>query len=150
MTGPPVPKTTTVKAARSPLTSSLAWVTYQITSCCLHCHILGQHGEDVSVCLIPCRVGGCGLFERHIYARLAMAQYWIWLQQRSYRELVAYDLDFRRFSRVRADREWFIGIIDDVSEFYVIMFERPHESLNVHVDSILRGNRGKVLLQCIM
>jgi len=32
-----------------------------------------------------------------------------------YRELVANDLDFRRFSRVRADREWFIGIIDNVS-----------------------------------
>jgi len=43
-----------------------------------------------------------------------------------YRELVAYDLDFRRFGRVRADREWFIGIIDDVSELYVIIFERPH------------------------
>jgi hypothetical protein len=43
----------------------------------------------------------------------------------SYRELVANDLDFRQFGRVRADREWFIGIID-VSELYVIIFEPPH------------------------
>jgi len=40
-----------------------------------------------------------------------------------YRELVANDLDFSSFDRVKADREWFIGIIYKVSEPYVLTTE---------------------------
>jgi len=40
-----------------------------------------------------------------------------------YRELMANHLDFSRFDRVKADREWIIGIITRVSELYVLIFE---------------------------
>ena len=36
-----------------------------------------------------------------------------------YRELVANDLDFSQFDRVKADREWFIGVVNKVSELHV-------------------------------
>jgi len=40
--------------------------------------------------------------------------------QLPYRELVANDLDFSQFDRVKADREWFIGVINKVSEPHVL------------------------------
>jgi len=42
-----------------------------------------------------------------------------------YRELVASDLDFGRFDRVKADREWIIGIINKVSKLYVLIRTTP-------------------------